>query len=171
MGQAYTYIGDQPDRELWGVIFPRGVAVTVDDPALIAKCEALSDFEAGEVSVDPIVGQVSAAEPLVRENEALKARVAELEGLIEMQSGEIDLLNDKLDAYEGADVDAPDDDYVPTEEQEPEPDLPTIGEGTLPADWRDAHWKKKQAWCRETLGIEVKNGEEANFYLEEALKG
>lgn len=152
MGQAFTYIGDQPDRELWGVIFPRGVAVTVDDPALIAKCEALSDFEAGEVSVDPIVGQMSAAEPLVRENEALKARVAELEAQVAQMS-------------------EPFDDYVVTKDQAPEPELPVIGEGTLPANWRDAHWKKKQAWCREMLGIEVKNGEEANFYLEEALKG
>lgn len=173
MSQAFTYTGELAIRELWGVSFPRGVAVTVENLGLIKKCEALDDFEAGEVEIAPLEGQVFDAEPFVREIEALKAENADLKA--------------KLAAYEAADeaaleiphpgapkeeavIDEPDDDYVPTEEQEPEPDMPTLGEGVLPDDWREAHWKTKQAWCRDLLGIGVKNGDEATAFLEEALK-
>lgn len=41
---SFTYLGDRERVTLWGVDFPRGVAVSVDDPHAIGKLRGNSHF-------------------------------------------------------------------------------------------------------------------------------
>lgn len=42
--RQFTYIGDHDSVTLWGIEFPRGVAVSVDTPEALKKLPGNSDF-------------------------------------------------------------------------------------------------------------------------------
>lgn len=44
--QAFSYEGDHAEVTLYGVIFPRGVPVETDHPALLKKLPGNGDFKA-----------------------------------------------------------------------------------------------------------------------------
>lgn len=119
------YNGPWDVRPLWGVDFPIGKSVVVDDPALVAKARNLDGFEvleedAGETMPEPVF-----------------------------------------------------DDYVPEEpEAEPEPlQVPVVGAGTIPENWRDMQWKKRVKLAKELSGMDdIENVEAADAVIEALLK-
>jgi hypothetical protein len=52
--RAYAYQGDHAEVTLYGVIFPRGVCVPVDNPVLLAKLSGNSHFVEGQLPPDMI---------------------------------------------------------------------------------------------------------------------
>lgn len=178
----FVYNGDQEVRELWGVEFPRGKAVPVSDPALAQKCRGLGFVEDGAPEVEAVEADTDAEAEIARLTEQLDeahARIAELEGLLEEAKAEAHF-SEPDEYFEPAPEDDPDleiphrgaekpEDYVAAEVEAEETVIPTLGEGVLPDNWRGEHWKTRQAWCRELLGLEVANGTEADAALEKAL--
>ena len=120
------YNGPWDVRPLWGVDFPRGKSVVVDDQDLVAKALRLDGFELlDEDAPDP--------EP-------------------------------ELVAF---------DDYVPEEpEADPEPlEVPVVGEGTLPENWRELHHKTRMKLARELSGMgDIQTAEAADAVLEALTK-
>jgi hypothetical protein len=120
------YNGPWDVRPLWGVDFPQGKSVVVDDPALVEKALRLDGFEL----IDEDMPEPE-PEPAVF------------------------------------------DDYVPEEpEAEPAPlDVPEVGAGTLPENWRELHHKTRMKLARELSGMDdIQTAEAADAVLEALTK-
>jgi len=120
------YNGPWDVRPLWGVDFPQGKSVVVDDPDLVKKALNLEGFElldedAPEPEPEPVVF----------------------------------------------------DDYVPEEpEAEPEPlNMPEVGAGTIPENWRELHHKTRMKLARDLSGMEdIQTAEAADAVIEAMLQ-
>lgn len=114
------YNGPWDVRPLWGVDFPKGKSVVVDDPELVKKALRLDGFELVEADAPP-------AAP------------------------------------------APDD-YAPVSEPEPL-NIPVVGAGTIPENWREMHWKQRVKLAKELSGMDdISTTEAADATIEALLK-
>ena len=114
------YNGPWDVRPLWGVDFPMGKSVVVDDPELVKKALRLDGFELVEADCVPI------------------------------QPGT--------------------DDYPAVSEAEPL-DVPVVGAGTIPEDWKKLHWKQRIKLAKELSGMDdISTTEAADATIEALLK-
>jgi hypothetical protein len=76
--RQFTYLGDHEAVTLWGIAFPRGVAVSVDAPHALMKLQGNNHFaeviSGVEVVTDPVVIAESAQAQHKRRGRPPKAK-------------------------------------------------------------------------------------------------
>ncbi len=171
----FTYNGPQASLVFRGILFPKGEAVTIEDTALAQKLGCLVEFGATppEPKPDPDADRPAphnAENTLAIEVKRLEAENEHLRAAYDELDARYTALEEAFDVEEELEGDPADGDYPAAEgDEEDETATPTIGSGILPEDWRSAHWKTKQKWCSELLGLAVSNDEEGTAALEAGL--
>lgn len=170
---SYTYTGPEISITLREVMFPQGEAIEVEDTELQKKLDNLPFFDSDKPKevVKPVAvsnsekdAEISRLEREVgrlnHEVKALRARIVELSTVEEATPVEV----------------APQDEviteYTPGEpEPEPETEPETVSEVVeIPEDWREWHWKRRLVLAKNFSDDEIKNGDDADFIIEQELR-